>query len=452
MHDRTNATKIAFHVLWATVISFVLLPVTALADVTGFADGLSWRLISTPADCHHDGHPDTWCDESDRASLLASQGIEERMVNLIRDPSTKFAAISYFAFSSPAVADALCEEAESRALRVVAILHDWPVPRGPGSSAYKKIFACSESLPTVTATRLGARSGLHHAKIFLVANSETPFAEEDSSFQGQMTVTVSSANLSYKAVGLHLENWLWLSGPTTHEVMKRNWCFVQALPELANSKREYDRSQKNCLARAGVVSSNSGTATTTTDETPPVFEFLGMPATAPSPKALKRLIALVDGAKKSIKIAAHIFTAARDRNTGLVARLIAAANRGVRVELILDDDTEMVIRKLPGWTRLRVGSDDIEAVQTMLSSPVKIRSVDTNERSGQLHHHKFMVFDDTTVWTGSGNFTASSLAGRNSEQFYVINDHGITTAHLSLWNSLWQLALPYGTSRGNPPE
>lgn len=432
----------------ATVTPAAPLEIPGLHQAAGTVDGLEWQFIASSGGCQHEGYPATWCDESDRANLVANQGIEGQMVKLIRDPATKFAAISYFAFSSPAVATALCEEAESRGLRVVAILHDWPVPRGPGSTAYKKIFECAEDLPNVTATRLGTKGGIHHAKIFLTAESENPFDGTELAINSRITATVSSANLSYKAVGLHLENWLWLSGAATHSVMRQNWCYMQALPSMAEGKRAFDAEQKNCLARSeSATAAATGTATTDENTTPTTgtIEFLGMPATSPSPKAMKRLLELVDGAESSIRIAAHIFTPARERNTGLLARLMAAANRGVRVELVLDDDTEMVYRKLPGWQRLRVGSDDIEAIHTLASSPVKIRSVDTNERSGQLHHNKFMIFDESTVWTGSGNFTASSLGGRNTEQFYVIRDTGITSAYLKLWNDLWTQAKPFGT-------
>ena len=121
----------------------------------------------------------------------------------------------------------------------------------------------------------------------------------------------------------------------------------------------------------------------------------------------------------------------------------------MKVEILLDDNTEMAFRRLPGWQHLKVGSDDIDAVQKLLTAPVILRSVDTNEATSQLHHNKFIIVDGHDLWTGSGNFTASSLAGRNTEQFYVIHDRAITDAFGRLWDLLDKSAVPFGELAGN---
>lgn len=405
---------------------------------SGMAGELTWEVRANGGGCAHPDKPDTWCDESNRSSILSDMAIEPFMESYIRSPKTRFVAVSYYAFGSPSVADALCEEAMNRNLQVVAVLQDWPQPRGPGSSGYRKLVECADSTPNLRVTKLGGEGGIHHAKIFLAAESADPFAINAPQPESRMVVTVSSANLSHNGVGMHLENWLIMSGPARERVMRGNWCYVQSLPMLAVNRGDFHSANTTCLTNAaGIAGSIRDTASG--------IEFIPMPATRPARKAIDGLLEQVSAAQQSIKVAAHIFTAARTPRSGLVAELVAAARRGVEVTILLDDDTEMVYRRLGDWQRLKVGGDDIEAVQMLLSSPVKLRSVDTNEKTSQLHHNKFIVIDDKILWTGSGNFTASSLAGRNTEQFYIVRDAGIVQAYSSIWQVLHTSSVPFGT-------
>jgi hypothetical protein len=399
---------------------------------------LSWEVRANSGGCGHAGKPGTWCDESNRADILADMAIEPFMESFIRSPKTKFVAISYYAFGSTRIADAICEETSRRELKVEAILQDWPEPRGPGSDGYRKLIDCANSSPNLRVTKLGGEGGIHHAKIFLAAESPDPFDISAPQPEAGMVVTVSSANLSHNGVGMHLENWLILNGPASARVMRGNWCYVKSLPALSTGRGDFHSINSSCLT-------NAASAADELDLPEDGIQFIPMPATRPARKAIDFLLDQVSSAKHSIKIAAHIFTAARTSRSGLVYELIAAARRGIEVTILLDDDTEMVYRRLGNWQRLKVGGDDIEAVQSLLSSPVKIRSVDTNEKTGQLHHNKFVIFDDETLWTGSGNFTASSLSGRNTEQFYVIKDAEIVNSYSTIWRLLHDSATPFGT-------
>jgi len=409
----------------------------------GVVGDLAWELRANGGGCRHPGKPATWCDESDRPGILSDMAIEDTMVDLIRSPRIRFVAISYYAFGSPRVADALCEQAASRQLKVSAILQDWPVPRGAGSNGYKKIFECAATIPNLRVVKLGGQGGIHHAKIFLASESLDPFDPSMPDIKAKILVTVSSANLSHNGVGMHLENWLIMNGPASNPVLRGNWCYVKALPLLAENRPEFHEVHRTCLANAQAMSGTSSEA-----RAAPI-EFIPMPATKPAPKAIDSLLALIAGSRESVKVAAHIFTASRTAHSGLVEELIAAARRGVKVEILLDDNTEMAFRRLPGWQHLKVGSDDIDAVQKLLTSPVILRSVDTNEATSQLHHNKFIIVDGHELWTGSGNFTASSLAGRNTEQFYVIHDQAITAAFSRVWDLLKKSAVPFGELAGN---
>lgn len=426
-----------------SILSFLAVPLHAMAQSgqsrgvmgSGQTGSLSWEVRAHAGGCAHPGKPATWCDESDRAGIVTDMGIEDMMVREINAPETRFVAVSYYAFGSPRVADAICERTVAGTLRAVAVLQDWPNPRGTGSDGYRKLFACAENNPALSVTKLGGEGGIHHAKIFLASESENPFNPSSLGTDARILVTVSSANLSHNGVGMHLENWLIMQGPASNEVLRGNWCYVNALPLLAGNRGGFHQAHTACLSTAAAASHDASDRD---------VQFIPMPATKPAPKAIDALLSMISSAQESIQVAAHIFTSARTSRSGLVVALIDAARRGVRVEIMLDDDTEMVFRRLPGWQRLKVGADDIEAVQTLLSSPVKIKSIDTNEGTGQLHHNKFIIVDDRYLWTGSGNFTASSLAGRNTEQFYVIRDQEITDAYRKIWEILERSATPFG--------
>lgn len=408
---------------------------------SGQTGSLEWQVRAHGGGCAHPGKASTWCDEASRPEILADMAIEPMMTGWIRSPRTKFVAVSYYAFGSPQVADALCEEASQRGLRVLAVLQDWPTPRGPGSSGYVKLVECAVATPNLRVTKLGGEGGIHHAKIFLASESPNPFDPGQPDANARTVVTVSSANLSHNGVGMHLENWLIMEGPAREPVLRDNWCYVNALPLLATARGDFHQSYTDCRSAARAM---SGTVNDNGD----TIQFLPMPATRPGRKAIDALLETIAGARNSIHVAAHIFTAARTSRSGLVAELIAAARRGVEVTILLDDNTELVYRRIGPWQHLKVGSDDLEAVRMMLSSPVKLKSIDTNEKNGQLHHNKFIVVDDRILWTGSGNFTASSLGGRNTEQFYLIREPGMVRAYAELWNLLDQSATPFGTLQG----
>lgn len=94
---------------------------------------------------------------------------------------------------------------------------------------------------------------------------------------------------------------------------------------------------------------------------------------------VRRLIRLIDEAERSLDAAVYHLT-----DSGIVTALERACGRGVRVRLVLERDLPQAER-LPSCARVRW---------------------DENERA---MHHKFLMVDGQRVWTGSANFTPSSL-------------------------------------------
>ncbi len=118
----------------------------------------------------------------------------------------------------------------------------------------------------------------------------------------------------------------------------------------------------------------------------------------------KGLLKLIKGAKTSIDGAFYDI-----EDLGVTDALVRAKKRGVKVRLVTDTDN-MVEKAEPTKPR--------KAVMWMLTE--KIPVVD-DQRSG-IMHHKFMVVDGQTVWTGSTNLTPTSLYRHNNNALTIKND------------------------------
>ena len=106
-----------------------------------------------------------------------------------------------------------------------------------------------------------------------------------------------------------------------------------------------------------------------------------------------------------------------------IAEAIAGAhNRGVRVRIITDDEKS-------GDT----GSD----VDRLQAHGVDVRV----DNSPHHMHHKFAIFDESILLTGSYNWTRSA-AENNEENIVVVGDRGLLREFRTLFNGLWDQFAP----------
>lgn len=140
--------------------------------------------------------------------------------------------------------------------------------------------------------------------------------------------------------------------------------------------------------------------------------FVGFsPSTGQS--ALQMVLCAIDGARRSVDIAAYSFT-----SKPVAAALVAAKNRGVVVRLVADK---------------KANSDRYTAVTFLINKGISVRL------NGQyvIMHNKFMVVDGDTVQTGSFNYTASA-ANRNAENVLLVkNAPMLAAAYQGEFNRLW---------------
>lgn len=132
-----------------------------------------------------------------------------------------------------------------------------------------------------------------------------------------------------------------------------------------------------------------------------------------NPTAIRRIKSLIQGAKKSIRIAMFTWTR-RD----LANEVIHAKNRGIKVEIVLDKSAAAGASKQIASMLLQAGV-----------------STKTN-RGVSLLHHKFMIIDNTTLVNGSANWTLAAF-DKNDDCFIVI--HSLLETQQKFLNTTWKI-------------
>lgn len=115
----------------------------------------------------------------------------------------------------------------------------------------------------------------------------------------------------------------------------------------------------------------------------------------------KYFIGLIDSAQKTLDGAFYDID-----DPAAVAAFVRAKQRGVQVRLVTETDS-LVDKHDPTKPRAAIGQ--------LTSAGIPIRD---DKRQG-LMHNKFMVVDNTTVWTGSLNLTTSSIYQHNNNSVMI---------------------------------
>ena len=150
---------------------------------------------------------------------------------------------------------------------------------------------------------------------------------------------------------------------------------------------------------------------------------------SPNDQVEKRLINMIEKEKKSICVAIYCMT-----HRGIASALIEAKKRGVDVEVIVDRFSVRV--KAPLGKMVEAGI------------PVHVWDPDPGRRKKAhrpLMHHKFCVFGDDMVWTGSFNFTYEA-SRMHEENAIVIRDADLADAFKNQFiNIKFKSCVPLGS-------
>lgn len=138
---------------------------------------------------------------------------------------------------------------------------------------------------------------------------------------------------------------------------------------------------------------------------------------SPGPECVDTILQLLDQAKKAIDIC--VFTISDDR---ISRKIVERHQAKIKIRIISDNDKTM-----------DTGSDIIELARKGI--PVRV------DRTENHMHHKFAIFDNKKVLTGSYNWTRS--AERYNEENILVSSHpGAITAYESEYDRLWKMFDP----------
>jgi len=134
---------------------------------------------------------------------------------------------------------------------------------------------------------------------------------------------------------------------------------------------------------------------------------------SPGDDCPRRIRGLLAAARRSVDIC--VFTITDDR---LSSAILDAHRRKVKVRIITDDDKST-----------DRGSD----AGRLIDAGIDLRM----DRSRYHMHHKFALFDDSLLLTGSYNWTRSA-AESNEENFVISGDKRLIRPFAELFERLWQ--------------
>jgi phosphatidylserine/phosphatidylglycerophosphate/cardiolipin synthase-like enzyme len=167
------------------------------------------------------------------------------------------------------------------------------------------------------------------------------------------------------------------------------------------------------------------------------------------------LTTLADGGQPATKVAAEIATFLNEARVSLdlalydvrleteagalvLASLLAAHQRGVRVRLLFDVDHPGPI-PVPPPPETRP-----EAIEAL---PVETRGI---AGIPDLMHHKFCVRDGRDVWTGSMNWTEDSWTRQENIVVRVLSSERLAFAFVLAFDQLWESGVVAGTGTVQP--
>lgn len=383
-----------------------------------------WQVVPMVPSCGNS----YFCEEADIPQQMVAAGVVfkiDRMLERAFHAKAKF----YFAsmtFSEIAVFDKICTLAR-QGLEVEGFFHHSASgPRGLGTRLEQE---CQQDLRKNVRVHFmgapkGAKSGwrLHHNKFIIIDYPDQ-----------KMELAFGSANLSPQGLSVNFENWHFVRTTRDSALGRDHLCLVESMRKARLVRQSEDdpvvfrQHLDSCLSykrlnRADVdkILENSGAFT--------------MMAPDPHDRVFKVLRSQIEQMESDglIQMAAYFFM-----HRQLVEVLHEAVRRGVKVELLVDDDIQVE----GSISKQKVFYDEFLAPE---KSGFSVRVFDTNESIFQLQHNKFMILHNvgaakrTRVFTGAGQFTHSAFRN-NYENFYLVQTPEVVDTVKSLFTQLWAM-------------
>ena len=129
---------------------------------------------------------------------------------------------------------------------------------------------------------------------------------------------------------------------------------------------------------------------------------------------------------------------------GVSYALTKAAQRGVDIRLIMDDDALRGESEVPGV--------DAMIKKLVLVKGIQIRFAETNRQAGgngAMMHNKFAILNGEMTFSGAGHYTNAAL-NVNWENFYYSTHRFVVSSYAKYFSELWNESVDfnYTVSKG----
>jgi len=157
-----------------------------------------------------------------------------------------------------------------------------------------------------------------------------------------------------------------------------------------------------------------------------------------APEVAGEIATFLNDARESLELALYDVRLESDSGALVLAALLAAHQRGVRVRLLFDVDHPGPI-PVPPPPETRPEAVEALAVETRGIAGVP-----------DLMHHKFCVRDGRDVWTGSMNWTEDSWTRQENVVVRVLGSAPLAFAFTLAFDELWEEGTVEGTGTVEP--
>ena len=369
---------------------------------------------------------------------VALQHLDSTLV----DPLNSKVSVAYFSFSNKGIQRKFCE-ISSKGVQVRVFLDN-----GSAGQIDEQVMnnpACrdSEGKLNVRLSYLGgnttAGSGgiwqLHHNKFMMI---ETP--------NNKVRLNFSSGNLSSFGTSLHLDHWVMTKAPAGSNLIRAHKCVMSGL-EAASEKAKEDEvggkeigqsyivEREKCFDEQNVIPRES-----LADTNVQIAKALGSEEIAPlySPNNNKYVEKAFIDALGRVPKGGYIYIAIQHfLHPGVSFALTKAAQRGVDVRIVMDDDALRGESEVPGV--------DVMIKKLVLVKGIQIRFAETNRQAGgngALMHNKFAILNGEMTFSGAGHYTNAAL-NVNWENFYFAKNNTVLNSYSKYFNELWNESVDF---------
>ncbi len=431
---------------------------------------IDFGFMHTKQDCHvvENGieHKPTYCNMEDTQASTALSGMVDAInaqLDTVKDKAaTAQVSVAYFSFSNKGVQRKLCELSKLGVqIRVfldagsTGQADDLLMNNPDCRDANGKLNVRLSYLGGSTDGGAGGIWRLHHNKFLMI----DPGTGENVHFN------FSSGNLSTYGTSLHLDHWVTTVAPANSNLIRAQKCVMKGLEVAARihdnevagldgKTADYKISQGYIDTRAKCFDDNlvlprvSGVNTQAqidqvlkSEEIAPLF----------SPNNDRYVEKSFITAVNKIPYGGYLYIAIQHfLHGGVKSALLAAADRGVDVRLIMDDDALRGESEVPGVDTM------INDLVVQSSGKIQVRLAETNHNAGgngAMMHNKLAILNGQMSFSGAGHYTNAAMRN-NWENFYFVTNKTVLSSYAKYFTYLWQQSVDinYTKSRGQTPS